>query len=163
MQQLIAGAPTLSTAVPGGAPREVLVFGLGGEEYGVAIHHVQELRGYERPTALANAPAYVKGVINLRGEIVPIVDLRVRLNLGVPTYDQSTTVIILEFAARKIGAVVDCVFDVVVVPPEQIKPVPCLSATGNGLVLDGVGSLAGRMLLLANMPALMALDCAAMA
>ncbi|MFL6706840.1 MAG: chemotaxis protein CheW, partial [Massilia sp.] len=74
---------------------EFLAFTLGAEEYGIDIHKVQEIRGYESVTRIANAPAFVKGVINLRGIIIPVVDMRIKFRLGEPVYDQFTVVIIL--------------------------------------------------------------------
>ncbi|MGN6388382.1 MAG: chemotaxis protein CheW, partial [Burkholderiaceae bacterium] len=82
---------TQEDVAPGGA-REQLAFRLGGEEYGIDILKVQEIRGYDTVTRIANAPAFIKGVVNLRGLIVPIVDMRIRFQLGEPTYDQFTVV-----------------------------------------------------------------------
>src|SRR5689334_22180639 len=90
-----------------GYSQEFLSFTLGAEEYGVDILKVQEIRGYEKPTGIANAPAYIKGVVNLRGTIVPIVDMRIRFALGEPAYDQFTVVIVLNVSDRVIGIVVD--------------------------------------------------------
>ncbi|MBN8751770.1 MAG: chemotaxis protein CheW, partial [Variovorax sp.] len=74
---------------------EVVTFKLGEEEYGIDIQKVQELRGYDAVTRIANAPEYIKGVVNLRGIIVPIIDMRIKFKLGDPTYDQFTVVIVL--------------------------------------------------------------------
>ena len=95
-----------------GGADEFLAFTLGGEEYGINILRVQEIRGYEPVTRIANAPDFIKGVVNLRGTIVPIVDMRIKLGLGTPTYDQLTVVIILNIAGRVVGMVVDSVSDV---------------------------------------------------
>jgi purine-binding chemotaxis protein CheW len=103
---------------------EYLAFKLGQEEYGIDILKVQEIRGYESVTRIANAPEFIKGVINLRGIIVPIVDMRIKFNLGEPSYDQFTVVIILSIAGRVVGMVVDSVSDVTTLDPEQIKPAP---------------------------------------
>jgi purine-binding chemotaxis protein CheW len=88
--------PAASAGVPTGASAakalEFLAFTLGQEEYGIDIQRVQELRGYETVTRIANAPEYIKGVVNLRGIIVPIIDMRIKFNLGTPTYDQFTVV-----------------------------------------------------------------------
>lgn len=97
-------APTQTNANGSGrteaAVREFLAFTLGQEEYGIDILKVQEIRGYEAVTRIANAPEFIKGVVNLRGIIVPIVDMRIKFNLGEPTYDQFTVVIILNIAGR---------------------------------------------------------------
>jgi purine-binding chemotaxis protein CheW len=103
---------------------EFLAFTLGQEEYGIDIQKVQELRGYDTVTRIANAPAHIKGVVNLRGIIVPIVDMRIKFNLGTPTYDQFTVVIILNIANRVMGMVVDSVSDVITLSPDQLKPAP---------------------------------------
>ena len=107
-----------------GTGNEFLAFTLGREEYGIDILQVQEIRGYEPVTRIANAPDFIKGVVNLRGTIVPIVDMRIKFNLGTPTYDQFTVVIILNIAGRVVGMVVDSVSDVITLTPEQIKPAP---------------------------------------
>lgn len=100
--------------------QEFLTFTLGAKEYGVDIRKVQELRGYDSVTRVANAKRYVKGAINLRGEIVPIVDLRVKLNVGTPTYDQCTAVVVVNLGARAIGLVVDSVSEVIALNAGQI-------------------------------------------
>ena len=97
------------TSIADPASREFLAFKLGAEEYGIDILKVQEIRGYEAVTRIANAPEFLKGVVNLRGIIVPIVDMRIRFNLGEPGYDQFTVVIILNIAGRVVGMVVDSV------------------------------------------------------
>ena len=93
--------------------REYLSYTLGQEEYGVDILKVQEIRGYEEPTKIANAPAFIKGVVNLRGVIVPIVDMRIKFSLASAEYNQFTVVIILNVAGRVVGMVVDGVSDVI--------------------------------------------------
>ena len=142
---------TEQTTGPAGTPegREYLVFGLGGEEYALGIQQVQELRGYEMVTELANSPDYIKGVINLRGSIVPIIDMRIKFKLGTPTYNAFTVVIILNIGARVVGMVVDGVSDVVTLTPQQIKPAPAMhAATIDTSYLIGMGTLDDRMLIL---------------
>ena len=102
------------------AGHEFLAFKLGQEEYGIDILKVQEIRGYEAVTRIANAPEFIKGVINLRGIIIPVVDMRIKFNLGSPVYDQFTVVIILNIGGRIIGMVVDSVSDVTTLSPEQV-------------------------------------------
>lgn len=87
-----------------GPATEYLAFTLGGEEYGVDIQKVQELRGYDAVTQIANAPAYMKGVVNLRGIIVPIIDLRIKLGNATPTYDQFTVVVVLNLTGRTLAS-----------------------------------------------------------
>ncbi|MDP3618043.1 MAG: chemotaxis protein CheW [Rhodoferax sp.] len=134
---------------------EYLAFTLGQEEYGIDIQKVQELRGYDAVTRIANAPAHIKGVVNLRGIIVPIIDMRIKFNLGTPTYDQFTVVIILNMANRVMGMVVDSVSDVITLKPEQIKPAPEMGAVLDTEYLIGLGTLEQRMLILVDIDKLM--------
>ncbi|HYD58846.1 MAG TPA: chemotaxis protein CheW [Noviherbaspirillum sp.] len=135
--------------------REFLAFKLGSEEYGVDILKVQELRGYEQPTSIANAPDFIKGVVNLRGIIVPIVDMRIKFNLGAPTYDQFTVVVILNIMGRTIGMVVDSVSDVTLLSADQIKPPPEMGTALNTDYLIGLGTVDQRMLILVDIDRLM--------
>ncbi len=137
------------------AGNEYLAFKLGQEEYGIDILKVQEIRGYESVTRIANAPEFIKGVINLRGIIVPIVDMRIKFNLGEPRYDQFTVVIILSIAGRVVGMVVDSVSDVTTLQPEQIRPAPEMGTALNTDYLVGLGTLEERMLILLDIERLM--------
>ncbi|TAK91884.1 MAG: chemotaxis protein CheW [Burkholderiaceae bacterium] len=134
---------------------EFLTFTLGTEEYGLDILRVQEIRGYDAVTRIANAPAFIKGVINLRGVIVPIVDLRIKFNLGEPTYDQFTVVIVLNVNQRVIGVVVDSVSDVLALTPEQIRPAPEFSGSFDTRYLKGLGAINERMLILVDIEKLL--------
>src|ERR1700688_2051537 len=134
---------------------EVLAFTLGQEEYGLSILKVQEIRGYDSVTKIANAPDFIKGVVNLRGIIVPIIDMRIKFNLGTPTYDQFTVVIILNIADRVVGMVVDSVSDVITLNPEQIKPAPTMGVALNTDYLIGIGAIDERMLILVDIERLM--------
>jgi purine-binding chemotaxis protein CheW len=134
---------------------EALAFTLGGEEYGIDILKVQEIRGYHAVTKIANAPDFVKGVVNLRGIIVPIVDMRIKLRLGRPTYDQFTVVIILNIGDRVVGIVVDGVSDVITLTPEQVKPAPEMGAALNTDHLIGLGVMGERMVILIDIDKLM--------
>jgi purine-binding chemotaxis protein CheW len=136
-------------------PLEFLAFHLGGEEYGVDIQKVQELRGYDAVTRIANAPEFIKGVVNLRGIIMPIIDMRIKFNLGTPVYDQFTVVIILNVGGRVMGMVVDSVSDVITLAPEQIKPAPQLGAAIDTDYLIGLGAQDERMLILVDIDKLM--------
>ena len=137
---------------------EVLSFRLGREEYAISILKVQEIRGYEQPTRMATAPDYLKGVINLRGHIVPIVDMRIKFGLGEPVYDAFTVVIILNIANHVIGMVVDSVSDVVTLSEDQIRPAPEMAATLDGNCLRGLGTIGERMLILLDIDRLMQSD-----
>ncbi|HWU98786.1 MAG TPA: chemotaxis protein CheW [Oxalicibacterium sp.] len=134
---------------------EVLSFRLGSEEYGIDILKVQEIRGYEAVTAMANSPDYLKGVINLRGVIVPIVDMRIKFNIGNSSYDQFTVVIILMIGEHTIGMVVDSVSDVVPLKADQIKPPPEMGSILAAEYLKGLGTLDERMLILLDIDKLM--------
>ncbi|KIF82181.1 chemotaxis protein CheW [Noviherbaspirillum autotrophicum] len=154
-------AAQINTSAPGEksdrdvAGQEFLAFTLGKEEYGIDILKVQEIRGYETVTRIANAPEFIKGVVNLRGIIVPIVDMRIKFNLGTPTYDQFTVVIILNIGGRVVGMVVDSVSDVITLSPEQIKPAPEMGTALNTDYLIGLGTVDQRMLILVDIDQLM--------
>ncbi|MBE0489000.1 MAG: chemotaxis protein CheW [Halomonas sp.] len=135
--------------------REFLVFSLGEEEYAVDILKVQEIRGYENVTRIANAPDFIKGVTNLRGVIVPIVDLRIKFHLDSVEYGGQTVVIVVNVADRIVGIVVDGVSDVMTLTPEQIKPAPEFGVTLSSDFLSGLGSLDDRMLVLVDIDKLL--------
>ncbi|QYF95796.1 chemotaxis protein CheW [Massilia sp. PAMC28688] len=137
---------------------EFLAFTMGQEEYGLDIIKVQEIRGYEAVTRLANTPDYFKGVINLRGVIVPVIDMRIKLGLGTPTYDQFTIVIVLSIRGNTIGMVVDSVSDVTTLSPEQIRPAPEMGSAVDAGYLIGLGTLDQRMLILVDIERLMSSD-----
>lgn len=134
---------------------EVLSFRLGKEEYAISILKVQEIRGYEEPTLLPSAPACIKGIQNLRGSIVPIVDMRILFNLGEPTYDQFTVVIVLNIKNHVIGMVVDSVSDVVTLGPEQVRPAPEMGSATDGDYITGLGTIDERMLIMIDIDHLM--------
>jgi purine-binding chemotaxis protein CheW len=134
---------------------EVLSFRLGGEEYAISILKVQEIRGYDAVTRIASAPEYLKGVINLRGIIVPIVDMRIKFNVGTVTYDPFTVVIILNINKHTIGVVVDSVSDVVTLTPDQIKQAPEMGGNVANEFLQGLGTVGERMLILLDIDKLL--------
>jgi len=146
-------ANTVNTS--GSAGGEYLTFTLGNEEYGMDILKVQEIRGYDAVTVIANTPPFIKGVINLRGIIVPIVDLRIKFNLGKVSYDELTVVIILNLSNRVVGAVVDSVSDVLTLELDQIKAAPSLSTTLDTRYITGLGTVDERMLILVDIERLM--------
>ncbi len=134
---------------------EFLTFRLGGEEYGIEILKVQEIRGYDSITHIANSPDYIKGVINLRGIIVPIIDMRIKFSLAHATYDQFTVVIILTVAGRVMGIVVDGVSDVITLADEQIRQTPGLGSVIETQYIMGLGTVDERMLILIDIEKLM--------
>jgi purine-binding chemotaxis protein CheW len=148
-----ASSATASAAITG--IREFLAFKLGSEEYGIDILRVQEIRSYEPPTRMANAPEFIKGVINLRGVIVPIIDMRIKFNLEKVEYDAFTVVIVLNIGKQVIGMVVDGVSDVITLTPEQLHPVPDFSSAIDSNHVMAIGSVQDRMLILLDIEKLM--------
>lgn len=141
-----------------GSGEEYLVFILAEQEYGIDILKVQEIRGYEAQTVtrIANVPSFVKGVTNLRGVIVPIVDLRVKFTLDEVSYDQQTVVVILNLESRVVGVVVDGVSDVLMLQDSQISDAPQFgSSVLDTEYLTGIGTVDERMLILVDIEKLM--------
>ncbi|MBS0498520.1 MAG: chemotaxis protein CheW [Gammaproteobacteria bacterium] len=134
---------------------EFLTFRLGNEEYGIEILKVQEIRGYDAITQIANAPEFIKGVVNLRGIIVPIIDMRIKFRLGNVDYNQFTVVIILNVAGRVMGIVVDGVSDVITLNAEQMRPAPGLGSVIDTEYIMGLGTVDERMLILIDIEKLM--------
>jgi purine-binding chemotaxis protein CheW len=137
------------------ATREFLTFWLGGEEYGIDILRVQEIRGVDAMTRIANTPSFIRGVIDLRGVIVPIVDMRVKFNFEHADYDQFTVVIILNVLDRIVGMVVDSVSDVVGLTTTQIKSVPQFAAAVGTAYITGIGRIDDRTIILIDIEQLM--------
>lgn len=135
--------------------QEFLVFTLGDEEYGIDILKVQEIRGYDQVTRIANTPSFIKGVTNLRGVIVPIVDLRVKFSQQDVEYNDNTVVIVLNLSQRVVGIVVDGVSDVLSLAADQIRPAPEFAVTLSTEYLTGLGALGERMLILVNIEKLL--------
>ena len=134
---------------------EYLTFRLGQEEYGLDILRVQEIRSYEQPTRIANVPAFVKGVVNLRGVIVPVVDLRLKLGCDSVEYNSFTVTIVLNVRGRVVGAVVDSVSDVLQLSSEQVRPAPEMKSSTDTGFITGIVSVGERMLILMDIEALM--------
>ncbi|MCD8514823.1 MAG: chemotaxis protein CheW [Burkholderiaceae bacterium] len=144
-----AGAATQGSA-------EYLTFRLGAEEYGIDILRVQEIRSFEEPTRIANSPPHIKGVVNLRGVIVPVVDLRIKLNCDKVEYNSFTVVIVLNVKGRVVGAVVDSVSDVLELPHSEIRPAPEMANSAvDTAFITGIASVAERMLILMDIELLM--------
>jgi len=134
--------------------KEYLTFRLDREEYGIDILKVQEIRGYEEPTRIANSPPFIKGVVNLRGTIVPIVDMRLRFGCSSAEYNSFTVVIILNVKNRVVGVVVDSVSDVLEMPSEAVKPAPEIHSAVDAKFIMGIGNVAERMLILLDIESL---------
>jgi purine-binding chemotaxis protein CheW len=137
------------------ANRELLVFALGKEEYGIDILKVQEIRGYDAVTSIANSPDFIKGVINLRGNIVPIVDLRIKFGLGNVVYDQFTVVIIINVLQRTMGIVVDGVSDVMTLATDQLRAAPEFGSVLDTAYILGLGTVEDKMIILVDIEKLM--------
>jgi purine-binding chemotaxis protein CheW len=137
---------------------EFLSFVLGEEHYALDIMSVKEIRGYEPVTKIANAPSFIKGVLNLRGDIVPIVDLRMKFNVGTVTYDEFTIVIMLNVCDRIVGIVVDAVSDVIKLSSEAILPAPEFGAAFDSRYLKGLATVEEKMISLVNIQALISSD-----
>ena len=138
--------------------QEFLAFTLGREEYCIDILKVQEIRGYETVTPIPNTPAFMKGVVNLRGLIVPIIDLRIKLQLETVTYDQFTVVIILNICGRIVGVVVDSVSDVIALAADEIKEAPQLGAAIKTDYINGLVTLDERMLIIIDIEKLATME-----
>jgi len=134
---------------------EYLTFRLGAEEYGIDILKVQEIRSYEQPTRIANSPEFLKGVVNLRGVIVPIIDLRVKLGCDSANLNGFTVVIVLNVKGKVVGAVVDSVSDVTQLPGEAVQPAPDMSAVVDMRFIQGIAKVNDHMLILMDIEALL--------
>ncbi len=142
--------------------RQMLTFVLGDETYGVDILRVQEIRGWQPVTRIPQSPHHVLGVLNLRGSIVPIVDLRMRLNFENAEYNAVTVIIVLSVESahgrRDVGVVVDAVSDVVDVKTNEVKPAPELGAQTNTEYIQGLATIADRMVMLLDIDNLISVD-----
>lgn len=138
--------------------REFLTFVLGDETYALDIMTVKEIRGYEATTKIANAPDFIKGVINLRGDIVPIIDLRIKFGIGKPTYNEWTIVIMLNIHERIVGIVVDGVSDVMNLEDEEVKPAPEFGVAFDSKYLHGLATLEDHMVIIVDIEALISSD-----
>ena len=148
-------APSVSRSAAAALAGEYLTFRLGSEEYGIDILRVQEIRSYEQPTRMAHAPEFIKGVIDLRGVIVPIVDLRLKLGCATADYTDFTVVIILNVGGIVLGAVVDAVADVVALPAEAIKPAPQFQGQVDASFVRGIATTGERMLIVMDIESLL--------
>ncbi|MCX0500617.1 chemotaxis protein CheW [Erwinia billingiae] len=149
------GMATVSKLTGETVGQEFLVFTLGDEEYGIDILKVQEIRGYDQVTRIANTPSFIKGVTNLRGVIVPIIDLRIKFAQSDVGYNENTVVIVLNLEQRVVGIVVDGVSDVLSLTHDQIRPSPEFAVTMSTEYLTGLGALGDRMLILVDIEKLL--------
>ncbi|WP_156966328.1 chemotaxis protein CheW [Algiphilus aromaticivorans] len=155
MQAQAVAERAIEDAEAGNASREFLTFVLGEEEYGVDILKVQEIRGYDTVTRIPEAPEFLKGVVNLRGTIVPVIDLRLKFHLSRADYDAFTVMIVLNLAERVVGVVVDRVSDVMALGSDQIFDPPEFGSTVDTAFITGLGSVEDRMLILLDIEGLM--------
>ena len=145
-----------SAALEDADAQQFLTFRLAGEEYGVGILTVQEIRGWSKVTKVPHTPEWLLGVISLRGVVVPVIDLRIKFELDSVEYNETTVVIILTVAARIVGVVVDAVSDVITLGAAQIKPAPAMGNGANTGHIIGFGTLDERMRILVDVEKLMA-------
>jgi purine-binding chemotaxis protein CheW len=148
------GQDNLDRPTAGENVQQFITFTLGAEEYGIDIMVVREIKGWTDTTMVPNAPVHVRGVINLRGVIVPIFDLRARFGMGLTTPTQMHVVIIVAAGTRIIGLLVDTVSDIISVEPKAIRPVPEMGLPADDHFLDGLVALEDRMVTLVSLAGL---------
>lgn len=144
-----------TAGVPLAAAGQYLSFRLGEENYGIDIMKVQEIRSYEQPTRMPSAAGFLLGVVNLRGVVVPILDLRVRLHCADSAFTPSTVVIVIDLGTRVVGVVVDAVSDVVTLEPGMVHAAPGLSGAPDAGCINGLAQVGERMLILLDIDALL--------
>lgn len=127
-----------------------LTFRLGDQDYGIAISKVQEIREWTKVTPLPNSPSYIKGMLNLRGAIVPVIDLRMRFGLDVLERDGFTVIIVVNVGGRLAGIVVDTVSDVLSVDPGQRRALPEFEGHANRRFIEGLAQIDDRLMVLLN-------------
>ena len=158
MEQLDTLNSQISFATDGS---QYLTFTLGAEEYGVEILKVQEIKGYSAITPIPNTPSYVKGVMNLRGSIIPIVDLRAKLSMAEAAYNQFTVIIVVRVGAKTVGVVVDAVSDVLNIPLKDIQPTPDFGSQVDARFISGLAKAGDRLVVLLEIEKVLAGDGAA--
>ena len=141
---------------------QYLTFVLGGEQYGLEILKVQEFKVHTGVTRMPNTPPHVKGVTNLRGAVVPIIDLRTRFSLPELPYDRFTVFIIAIVGTKIVGLVVDSVEDVVDLPPAVIQPTPELAASLGGVYVRGIANIDNRLIAVLDIDRIVSADLAAL-
>ena len=138
--------------------KQFISFTIGDEEYGVDIMAIREIKGWTVTTELPNTPAYLRGVINLRGAIVPILDLRARFGSGMTEAQPRHVIIVVAVGTRVAGLLVDAVADILAVSGEDIQPVPQLDRSGTTGFLTGLVTVDGRMVALLDLDRVFAFD-----
>ena len=152
---------TMTAADPAGSPAQssqYLTFVLGDEQYGVEILKVQEIKGYSAITPIPNTPPHIRGVINLRGTVVPVVDLRAKFSLDPAEYNKFTVIIVVTVGEKVIGMLVDAVSDVLDIPPSELRAAPELGNRGDTRFISGMASLGERMTVLLDIDRLLGAD-----
>lgn len=137
---------------------QFLTFTLGEEEYGIDILKVQEIKGYSTITRIPRAPSYIKGVMNLRGTIVPIIDLRSKFGLEPTNYDQFTVIIVVVVQGRAMGLIVDTVSDVLNIPAGDIQPTPEFSGSLDTDFISGMGKSGDKLIILLDVHKVLGID-----
>ncbi|OQY19764.1 MAG: chemotaxis protein CheW [Desulfobacteraceae bacterium 4572_35.1] len=127
-----------------------LTFHMGDEDYGIEIRYVTEIIGIQRITDVPDMPGFIKGVINLRGKVIPVMDVRARFNLPARDYDERTCIIVVQLHTTSVGLVVDKVNEVADIPPENIEPPPRATAGGSSEYIEGMGKMGDRVKILLN-------------
>ncbi|MGH7266334.1 MAG: chemotaxis protein CheW [Candidatus Rokuibacteriota bacterium] len=158
MEQLDALSNRVSFAADG---NQYLTFSLGQEEYGVEILKVQEIKGYSAITPIPNTPPYVKGVMNLRGTIIPVVDLRSKLGMAAAEYSPFTVIVVVRVGSKTIGLVVDAVSDVLHIPSASLQPAPDFGAQVDADFISGLARAGDKLVVLLDLDRILAPDGAA--
>jgi purine-binding chemotaxis protein CheW len=150
----------MTTSAPDytGDVNQYLTFSLGQEEYGIEILKVQEIKGYSAITYIPNAPAHIKGVMNLRGTVIPVVDLRAKFSMPAVEYTKFTVIIVLTVGEKILGLVVDAVSDVLNIAPDEVRPAPDFGARVDTRFISGVATLNDKLAVLLDIHKLLSDD-----
>lgn len=149
---------TTRAALDAAGARQMLTFALGGEEYAVDILKVQEIQRFVPITPVPHAPSHIKGVLNLRGALVPVVDLRDKFGMSTGAYDRFTVIVIVRVLGRSIGLVVDAVSDVLTLRPEDVGATPDLGTSVDTSFIAGLGRSGERLIILLDIERVLASD-----
>jgi len=127
-----------------------LTFVLGDEEYGIEIRHVTEIICIHNITSVPDMPQYVRGVINLRGKVIPVMDVRLRFRMTERKYDDRTCIIVISIAEQPVGLIVDQVSEVLDIPKSEIEPPPCVTKSSSSLFVQGMGKVGDMVKIILN-------------